>query len=798
MSKITYANKQTAVDPNNPAPNEIFYATDANEVKASVNDLYDRLDNITLIDGFVSGPTLIATSSTNVAVQTFTQNVALIYNANNFQYTRNAGAADLTFTATPDATFDKGCIIQANGTTISLKQGVAAANVIYPTPDTGYVQIYSFIISTTGISSILDSLGSYLELNNLNSGNVVIDGFYKQQGIISKVLKTASDGTFVGIDGTSAQYIKGDGSLGTLSTDAVTSVGLTMPSAFQVSGSPITTSGTIAVQGAGNATQYIAGDGTLVTFPVAGQAGTLVTEVRNVSGATMTKGTIVYINGANANKPTIAKALATSDATSARTLGFLQTDISNNSNGYCVIIGLLTGLNTTAFTEGTQLYLSGLTAGAYTSTKSLAPTHLVYVGKVTRSHATLGQIEVGIQNGFELEELHDVAIASPLQGHGIFWNEALSLWMNSSIAVALGYTPIGGSGTTNYLPKFTGTTSIGNSLIYDNGTNVGIGTTTSYNSAKLSINGEGISIWRIRTIAGGELPLAIGSQSVTNETIGLAGMYHVEYGSGGFGQSGGLIFKTSANDSAPTERMRIHGQSGNLGIGTTSPQSLLHVNGVITFGGDTRYGVSKIYDANTGDGFGLEQVSAAQSGLAGAGTRLFTANGGSNFISLGKYTTATAFTSWLHITQAGNIGIGTTASVRRLEVASDGSNWITGTFSGSGGTDKVVIGNLGNIATIGGHTSALTAWSDIAIGGVNIIFAPYGSEKMRLNSSGNLGIGYTAPTQKLDVNGNIKADGYISAFNNAGLTQTINILDDNGFVNVFGFENGLLVAFEVI
>ena len=176
MAKITYPNKQTAVNPNSPAANEIFYAANANEVKASVNALYDRLDNIVLVDGFVSGPNLVATSTTNVAIQTFSQNVAFIYNANGFQYIRNAGAADLTFTATPDASFDKGCIIQGNGTTISLKQGTAAANVIYPTPDTGYVQLYSFIISTTGINSILVALGEYVQLNNLNIGDVKLDG----------------------------------------------------------------------------------------------------------------------------------------------------------------------------------------------------------------------------------------------------------------------------------------------------------------------------------------------------------------------------------------------------------------------------------------------------------------------------------------------------------------------------------------------------------------------------------------------------------------------------------------------
>jgi len=49
----------------------------------------------------------------------------------------------------------------------------------------------------------------------------------------------------------------------------VTSVGLTMPAAFTVTGSPVTTSGTLAVTGAGTTSQYVRGDGTLDTFPSA-------------------------------------------------------------------------------------------------------------------------------------------------------------------------------------------------------------------------------------------------------------------------------------------------------------------------------------------------------------------------------------------------------------------------------------------------------------------------------------------------------------------------------------------------
>jgi hypothetical protein len=175
---------------------------------------------------------------------------------------------------------------------------------------------------------------------------------------------------------------------------------------------------------------------TALDIPTAGQAGTLVREVKNMTGATLTKGTVVYISGANGNKPLVSKALATTDALSARTFGLLQSNISNNGVGYCIIIGDLTGLDTSAFTEGVQLYLSGVTAGTYTSTKTLAPTHLVYVGKVTRSHPTLGQIEVGIQNGYELEEIHDVAITSVADKQLLSYDLATDLWKNKSVTTA--------------------------------------------------------------------------------------------------------------------------------------------------------------------------------------------------------------------------------------------------------------------------------------------------------------------------------------------------------------------------
>jgi hypothetical protein len=235
-----------------------------------------------------------------------------------------------------------------------------------------------------------------------------------------------------------SQWQKSAGSSGT-----VTSVGLASTAgAFTITNSPITTSGNIGLNFSGNSGQYVAGDGSLVTFPsIITQAQNLVTEVYNQTGATLTKGTVVYINGGHGNLPTITKAIATGDATSAQTYGLVRADITNNNNGYVTVIGNLDNMDTQAYADGTQLYLSSTTAGAYTSVKQYAPAHLVYVGIVVRSHPTQGVIEVRIQNGFELDELHNVSAQTPSNNQGIFYNSSTSLWENKSISTALGYTP---------------------------------------------------------------------------------------------------------------------------------------------------------------------------------------------------------------------------------------------------------------------------------------------------------------------------------------------------------------------
>ena len=167
--------------------------------------------------------------------------------------------------------------------------------------------------------------------------------------------------------------------------------------------------------------------------------------VRNQTGSTLAAGAIVYVNGATGNRPTVTLAQANNDANSAQTMGFVKTAIANNGFGYVIVRGECENLDTSAVAEGTQLYLSPTVAGTYTTTKPSAPDHLVYVGIVIRSHPTQGVILVAVQNGYELNELHDVAITSPTNGQVLKYNSTTGLWYNGTDSAGVAWGGITGT-----------------------------------------------------------------------------------------------------------------------------------------------------------------------------------------------------------------------------------------------------------------------------------------------------------------------------------------------------------------
>jgi hypothetical protein len=162
--------------------------------------------------------------------------------------------------------------------------------------------------------------------------------------------------------------------------------------------------------------------------------------VRNATGATLPKGTIVYTSGANGTHTQVTPALATSDATSGRTLGWLTESLANNASGLCMVEGYLDGIDTQGIAEGSQLYLSGTTAGGFTATKPQAPIHLVYVGICTKASAGNGRVYVKCQNGYELGEIHDVYLSSPTNNDVLAYDSSTSLWKASKASLRYSHT----------------------------------------------------------------------------------------------------------------------------------------------------------------------------------------------------------------------------------------------------------------------------------------------------------------------------------------------------------------------
>jgi hypothetical protein len=282
-------------------------------------------------------------------------------------------------------------------------------------------------------------------------------------------------------------------------------------------------------EGAGKVLTCIDGTGlaTWQTPTPSGGGGTvsqILTEVRNQSGATIHRGKVVYISGSTGNLPLITLSQADTESTSARTYGIVRDDISNNGTGYVVAIGAIQNLDTRStatnpFTsdtlaDGNRLYLSPTTAGYVTNVKPSAPNHLVYIGTVIRTSPTVGYIEYQIQNGYELDEIHDVSIpTTPTDGQVLTYESATSLWKAKN--------PNGGAGTgTSSRSVDTSSDTIG----YLNTGTIQLykmtKKTSTYAATSGTFNGETIYIHSFRCEPG----QVINSIGMRIQTAGAAGL----------------------------------------------------------------------------------------------------------------------------------------------------------------------------------------------------------------------------------------------------------------------------------
>jgi hypothetical protein len=164
------------------------------------------------------------------------------------------------------------------------------------------------------------------------------------------------------------------------------------------------------------------------------------TRVHNDTASTMTKGQVVYISGAQGNRVAVKLAQANSEPTSKDTIGLVTESIAANANGWVLNAGSLYNLNTNGLTAGDTIYLSPTTAGAYTTTKPVAPDHLVILGFVQRVSATVGSLYLKVDNGYEIDELHDVQVTSPSNGQLLIRDQTAGVWKNANLTAGSNVT----------------------------------------------------------------------------------------------------------------------------------------------------------------------------------------------------------------------------------------------------------------------------------------------------------------------------------------------------------------------
>jgi hypothetical protein len=161
--------------------------------------------------------------------------------------------------------------------------------------------------------------------------------------------------------------------------------------------------------------------------------------VKNTTGTTIPKGSAVYVSGATGDNALISLASATSDPSSSKTLGLTAESIANDAFGYVIEAGYLTDIDTSATTAGAAVWLGNTAGSLVFVTPPAKPSHAVYLGVVVRVQSNNGSILVKVQNGYELNELHDVNAGSPSNGQALIWQASTSQWVNQT--VSSGFNP---------------------------------------------------------------------------------------------------------------------------------------------------------------------------------------------------------------------------------------------------------------------------------------------------------------------------------------------------------------------
>lgn len=341
--------------------------------------------------------------------------------------------------------------------------------------------------------------------------------------------------------------------------------------------------------------------------------------------------------------------------------------------------------------------------------------------------------------------------------------------------------PVTGTGTTNFVTKWTSSSAVGNSQIFDNGTNVGIGTNTP--TALLHVKGGNNNSMIVDNDGSQYTPIYI-SNNGSIKAFAVWDNTALSYQLGTAVASSNLQLITNN-----IERMRITA-SGNVGIGTSNP---IYRFQVLPTPGASAFDGLNVTTGST-DVIGLYRTGSSYSfGMVGANQSWMYSNFGDLNIMTDAASASIKFgtqngTERMRITSSGNVGIGTSTpennanNYRYLHI--QGSASTTGGvlfLSSSGGANSSQIYNNSDGLNINTNTS------------LPIIFNPAGADQGRITSGGNWLLGTSTNNgERLYVSGNIRATGTITANSDITLKKNLakieNALEKVEQINGYTYE----------
>jgi hypothetical protein len=266
--------------------------------------------------------------------------------------------------------------------------------------------------------------------------------------------------------------------------------------------------------------------------------------VKNQTGSTITKGSLVYANGTvgASGRITVAKFIANGTIDAKLLLGITAHDLSNGEDGYVISFGKIRQVNTDTFAAGAILYPSPTTAGVWTDVEPIAPNIDMPIGFCINSSSNNGTIAIRVASGYSLNELHNVAITSPVEKSSLFYSDGL--WRDTTPTLLVSDTA---AMLANYATKAYADTS-GRFYARQDFTNVSSSTLTWTQSDTLVVGGTGV----VQVYRNGQILLPTQYTIPTNASVVIGSTaykigenYTVIFPRGGGAGSGGSGSLTS-------------------------------------------------------------------------------------------------------------------------------------------------------------------------------------------------------------------------------------------------------------